>query len=143
MSDVFIVGFDGADASRRAAQLACGLAKHSNGRVHLVYVLEWSPYSFLTKEEVAERHKRREMELSRAAEIVKPVADELSASGVTVTHEVRYGHAGELLSEIAQKLNASQIFVGRRGSRSLADRLLGGLAISLVHAAPVAVTVVP
>jgi nucleotide-binding universal stress UspA family protein len=143
MSDVFIVGFDGADASRRAAQLACGLAKHSNGRVHLVYVLEWSPYSFLTKEEVAERHKRREMELSRAAEIVKPVADELSASGVTVTHEVRYGHAGELLCEIAQKLNASQIFVGRRGSRSLADRLLGGLAISLVQAAPVAVTVVP
>jgi nucleotide-binding universal stress UspA family protein len=143
MSDIYIVGFDGTDASHRAAALASGLAKTSRARVHLVHVLEWSPYSFLTQEELAERHKRREEELKRAAEIVEPVAKDLAAGGVQVTSEVRYGHAGELFCEIAEKLAARQIFIGRKGSRSLADRLLGGLAITLVQASPVPVTVVP
>lgn len=143
MSGTYLVGFDGTDASMRAAEMASKLAEASGARVHLVYVLEWSPYSFLTKEEVAERHKRREQELSRAAEIVEPVAKNLSQKGAQVTSEVRYGHAGELLCEIATSMDASQIFVGRRGSSSFANRLLGGLATTLVQAAPVAVTVVP
>lgn len=143
MSDIYIVGFDGTDASHRAAALAVGLAKTSRARVHLVHVLEWSPYSFLTQEELAERHKRREEELQRAAQIVEPVVKNLAAEGIEVTSEVRYGHAGELFCEIAEKLAASQIFVGRKGSRTLTERLLGGLAVTLVQAAPVPVTVVP
>jgi nucleotide-binding universal stress UspA family protein len=143
MPEVYIVGFDGTEASHRAAKLAAGLAKTSRARVHLVLVLEWSPYSFLTQEELAERHKRREAELKRAAEIVAPIAIELAEEGIEVTSEVRYGHAGELFCEIADALAASQIFIGRKGSRSLADRLLGGLAVTLVQASPVPVTVVP
>lgn len=143
MPNIYIVGFDGTDASHRAAALASGLAKTSHARVHLVHVLEWSPYSFLTQEELAERHKRREAELKRAAEIVEPVAKELAAEGLQVTSEVRYGHAGELFCEIVEKLAASQIFIGRKGSQTLTERLLGGLAVTLVQVAPVPVTVVP
>jgi len=143
MSDTFIVGFDGTDASHRAVELATGLAKTSGARIHLVHVLEWSPYSFLTQEELAERHKRREEELKRAESVLEPVARELTAGGVQTTSEVRYGHAGEIFCEIAEQLGNCQIFIGRKGSRTLAERLLGGLAITLVQASPVPVTVVP
>ncbi len=143
MSDTYIVGFDGTDASQRAVALAASLAKSSGARVHLVHVLEWSPYSFLTQEELAERHKRREEELKRAESVVEPTVKDLAAKGIQVTSEVRYGHAGELFCEIAEKLGNSQIFIGRKGSRTLTERLLGGLAITLVQASPVPVTVVP
>lgn len=143
MSDIYIVGFDGTEASGRAADLAADLAKTSGATLHLVMVLEWSPYSFLSQEELAERHKRREEELGRAAKIVEPVAEKYKAAGITTTHEVRYGHAGEIIADIAKASGAKQIFVGRQGSRKLTDRLLGGLTMALVQIATVPVTVVP
>ncbi|EAV40668.1 universal stress protein family protein [Stappia aggregata IAM 12614] len=143
MSDTYIVGFDETDASHRAATLAAGLARTTGARVHLVHVLEWSAYSFLTQDELAERHKRREEELKRAESVVAPVAEALAANGVQATSEIRYGHAGEIFCEIAEKLGNCQIFIGRKGSRTLAERLLGGLAITLVQVSPVPVTVVP
>lgn len=143
MSGTYIVGYDGTEASHRAVALAADLAKTSGARIHLVHVLEWSPYSFLTQEELAERHKRRGEELKRAESILEPAARELEAEGLQATSEARYGHAGELFCEIAGKNHGSQIFIGRKGSRTLAERLLGGLAITLVQASPVPVTVVP
>lgn len=143
MPDIYVVGFDGTEASERAADLAAGLATKSGAALHLVFVLEWSPYSFLTQEELAERHQRRTEELDRAAKIVDPVVTRYSGTGLAVTSEVRYGHGAEIISEIAKEKRATQIFVGRRGSRSLAERLLGGLTMTLVQISPVPVTVVP
>ena len=40
MSDIYIVGFDGTEASGRAADLAADLAKTSGATLHLVLVLE-------------------------------------------------------------------------------------------------------
>jgi len=143
MTDTFIVGFDGSDAGRRAVDFAAARAKLANANLHLVQVLEWSPYSFYTPEELAERHKRREQELTRAKAIVQPVADEMNAGGITTTCEARHGNAGELLSSIAEEKGAVQIIVGRSGGSGLANRLLGSLAITLAQAAPVPVTIVP
>ncbi|MGI9433457.1 MAG: universal stress protein [Geminicoccaceae bacterium] len=143
MTDSFVVGFDGTASSKRAVQFAANQAKSAGGTVHLVHVLEWSPYSFLTPEELSERHKRREEELSRAKAIVQPVVDDLNAKGQKATCEVRHGHAGELLCEIAEDMKARQIVIGRTGSTSIAARLMGSLALTLVQASPVPVTVVP
>ena len=143
MSDIYLVGFDGTEASERAADMAADLAKKSGAALHLILVLEWSPYSFLTKQEIEERHQRREEELVRAARIVEPLAARYEGQGITTTSEVRYGHAGEIVSQIATQMNAKQIFIGRKGARSLTERLLGGLAITLVQISPVPVTVVP
>jgi len=143
MADTFVVGFDGTASAKRAVQHVAGLAKSGDGTVHLVHVLEWSPYSFLTVDELNERHKRREEELARAKSIVQPIVDDLKSKGINATCEVRHGHAGELLCEIAEDMRARQIVIGRTGSTSIAARLMGSLALTLVQASPVPVTVVP
>lgn len=143
MTDTFIVGFDGSGAAQRAVEFAAARAKLANAKLHLVQVLEWSPYSFHTPDELAERHKRREQELDRANAMVQPAADKLNAAGIETTCEARHGNAAELLSEIAVEKSAAQIIVGRSGGTGLANRLLGSLAITLAQASPVPVTIVP
>lgn len=143
MNDIFVIGFDGTEQSRRAVNFAANRAKLSGAQLHLVHVLEWSPYSFHTPEELAERHGRREQELERANAMVEPVVTELNNSGVKTTCEVRHGHAGDLLCNIATEKKATQIFIGRTGDSAFAQRLLGGLAITLAQVAPVPVVIVP
>ncbi len=143
MTDTFVVGFDGSESSQRALAFAAARAKSTEAKLHLVLVLEWSPYSFHTPDELAERHKRREQELDRGNGVLQPAIDALTKEGHAVTGEVRHGHAGELLCEIAEGAGAVQIIVGRTGGSSFASRLLGSLAITLVQAAPVPVTIVP
>ncbi|WGF87914.1 universal stress protein [Marinivivus vitaminiproducens] len=143
MTELFIVGFDGTEPSERAARYAAVRAKAEGANLHLLHVLEWSPYSFLTQDELHDRHRRRNAELARAATIVEPMEQEIQAAGVTVTSEVRHGHAATVMCEVAKTTGATQMFVGRTGSSSLAERLLGGLTFTLVQASPVPVTVVP
>ncbi len=143
MTDIYIVGFDGTAQSRRAAEFAAGRAKKSGATLHLLMVLEWSPYSFHTPEELAERHGRREQELERANAEIQPFAEELKAKGVEVTTEVHHGNAGDLLCKSATDKSASAIFIGRTGTSSFATRLLGGLAVTLAQVAPVPLTIVP
>ncbi len=143
MSDKYIVGYDGTAQSNRAVAFAAGRAEKTGASVHLVLVIEWSPYSFHTPEELEERHKRREQELDRAKATVQPKVDELEKQGLKASCEVRHGNASDLLCEIAKDGGATQIMIGRTGDSGLAQRLLGGLAINLVQVAPVPVTIVP
>lgn len=143
MTDVNIVGFDGSGHAGRAVDYASDRAKKSGASLHLVLVLEWSPYSFHTPEELAERHKRREQELDRANAIVQPVVNDLNKAGVKTTCEVRHGHVADILCEIASEKSASQIVIGRTGDSAIAQRLLGGLVLTLAQIATVPVTIVP
>lgn len=143
MSDIYIVGFDGSEHSSRAVEYATSLAKKSGAALHLVQVIEWSPYSFHTPEELAERHGRREQELERALAMVQPVTDALNAGGLTASCEARHGNAGDILCNVASEKNAAQVIIGRTGDSALAQRLLGGLAITLAQVSPVPVTIVP
>ncbi len=56
---------------------------------------------------------------------------------------MRYGHAAELICEIAEQKPNAQIVIGRTGGFSVARRILGGMALALIQASPVPVTVVP
>lgn len=138
-----LVGYDGTDAAQRAVEFAGKRATAEGCAVHLVFVLEWSPYSFLSTQELEERHQRRTEELTRAEKTLTPALETLRKMKVPVTSEVRYGHSGELICEIAKTRNASQIILGRQGGSSLGARLLGSLPLTLVQASPVPVTVVP
>ncbi|MCB1970536.1 MAG: universal stress protein [Geminicoccaceae bacterium] len=144
MTTIFLVGYGEADDSQRALDFAVERAKPAGAEIRLVFVLEWSPYSFLTPDELATRHKRRNEEVARATAMIEPVAQKAAASGVKVETIVRYGHVAEVLCDVAKETSAVQVFVGRGGSSSnLTTRLFGSVPGALVQASPIPVTVVP
>ncbi|MCF3973734.1 universal stress protein [Paracoccus salsus] len=144
MSRKIVVGFDGSEASRRALDFAVGRAKAQGDSIIIAHVLEWSPYSFLTPEELAERHKRRNEELERAEKaILQPVVKRVEDAGVPVTTVIKYGHIAETICQIATDEDAALIFIGRMGHSGLATRIFGSVAGTLAQVAPVPVTIVP
>ena len=144
MTDTMLVGVDGSESSRRAADFAAARARAGDGRLVLAYVIEWSPYTFNTPQENEVRHKRRLEEIERAkTQVLDPLIAELRASGVEVEGAVRHGHAAEVLSGLAREFGAAQIFVGRLGHSRIAALLFGSVAVGLVQISPVPVTVVP
>ena len=144
MANIFVAAYDGSPAGRRAVDHAVAQAKQAGAAVVVAHVLEWSPYSFLTPEEIAERHKRRAEELKVAeTAILAPLTADLGKSGVAVSTEVRYGHVAETLCEITKDHGASQIFIGRTGHSTIVERLFGSVAGSLAQIAPVPCTIVP
>ena len=144
MSTKFIVGIDDSKDSARAADFAVAMSKGTDTSIHIIHVLEWSPYSFLTPQELEERHKRRGEELERAnTAIVAPILEKLGGGGREVTGEVRYGGIAETISKYADKIDADQIFIARTGDNSLSTRIFGSVPGALVQIAKVPVTVVP
>lgn len=144
MTNRYVVAYDGSDAARRALDHAVGQARQSGAAIVLAHVLEWSPYSFLTAEELAERHKRRNEELDRARRaVVEPALKALAGSGVGIEADIRYGHVAETLVSIAEETGAAKIVIGRTGQSTMATRLFGSVAGTLAQIAPVPVTIVP
>lgn len=144
MSHKYLVACDGSPASDRALQFAITEAKDSGASLLIAHVLEWSPYSFLTPEEIEERHKRRSAELKRAqSAVLDPIVSSARESGVEVDSVIRYGHVAETLVRIAEKENTTQMFIGRTGQSNLASRFFGSVAGSMAQIAPVPCTIVP
>lgn len=140
-----LVGLDGSTASERALEHAKRLARLiGDCELTLVFVIEWTPYSFHTPQELDERHKRRESEIDQArTHLLDPAAKALEAEGFKVTTEVRHGDPADLIEELAKKRKAEQIIIGRTGDRGLKERLFGSVSGKLVASAVVPVTVIP
>jgi nucleotide-binding universal stress UspA family protein len=144
MATTYVAAYDGSAAGRRAVDFALRQAGHSGAALVIVHVLEWSPYSFLTKQEIEERHVRRNEELARARNaILEPLAAELGSSGVEIKTEARFGHSAESICAVAEERGASQIFVGRSGTSTALSRIFGSTAATMAQMAPVPCTIVP
>ena len=144
MSFKIVVGLDGSGADGPAVSYAKDLAAVVGGaELLLVFVIEWSPFTFQTPEENAERHKRREEEIAKAKErIVDPAVSSLSADGLSVRGIVRHGNVADTLDQVAREEDARQIVVARTSSQSLTSRIFGSSTANLVMHASVPVTVV-
>ena len=140
-----VVGMDGSPAGERALDYAKRLAaKIGDCELVLAFVIEWTPYSFHTPEELEERHQRREQEIVQArSHVLDPAAKAAGGEGFRVRTEVRHGHAAELLDEIAVECGAEQIVVGRVAGKGLRQRFFGGVSGALAAAATVPVTIIP
>ena len=144
MTTHFVVGYDGSVAGRRAIDFAIESAKNNNKSVLVAHILEWSPYSFLTPEELEERHKRRNEEVERARQaVIAPIIEAVSNAGVEVDSVIKYGHVADTLCAVAKEYGAEQIFVGRTGQSGIASRIFGSVAGSLVQVAHIPCTIVP
>jgi nucleotide-binding universal stress UspA family protein len=108
-----------------------------------VYVIEWSPYSFQTAEENAQRHKRREEETGLAkSRIIEPALAELKQAGLSARGIVKHGDVADTINRIAKEEGAEQIVVCRSSEGGIASRIFGSSTSNLVMGASVPVTVV-
>lgn len=144
MSTKLVIGLDGHVSGQRALAYGKRLAGLIDAcELLVVYVVEWSPYSFQTAEENAERHKRREQEIAAAMErLVEPAVEQLKASGLNARGIVRHGDAASTLIAIADEEGAAQIIVARSSEGGFTQRIFGSVASNLVMTASVPVTVV-
>ncbi|MEM6371460.1 MAG: universal stress protein [Pseudomonadota bacterium] len=139
-----VIGLDGHGSGEHALAFAKDLAaKTTDCELIVVYVIEWSPFSFQTAEENAERHKRREEEIAIAKErVVDPAVASLSEAGLSARAIVRHGDVADTIDNIAFAEGASQIIVARSSAGGLTSRLFGSSTANLVMNARVPVTVV-
>ena len=144
MTTSIVVGLDGDGSGMRALDFAKKLAKGMGTcELILVYVIEWSPYSFQTAEENAVRHKRREEEIEAALErVVTPSVAALKKDGFSARGIVRHGDVADLLNKVAEDEGADQIVVARSSEGCFVKRVFGTATANLVMHATVPVTVV-
>jgi len=144
MANKILVALDGSDGSKRALSAAAQHARLTNSGLVLAYVIDWSPYSFHTPQELEERHKRRESEIERANDsVLNPEIAALEAEGISVETVVHHGKIAETLLELGDQHGISQIYIGRRGESRMHTMIFGSVSAALVQTSSVPVTVVP
>ncbi len=144
MSTKLVIGLDGHGSGDRALAYAKRMANLiGECELLIVYVIEWSPYSFQTAEENAVRKKRRDEEISTATErVIDPAVALLSSADIKARGIVRHGNVADILNEVSLEENATQIIVSRSSEGGFAKRLFGSSTANLVMSASVPVTVV-
>ncbi|NSX55794.1 universal stress protein [Parasulfitobacter algicola] len=144
MTTTLVIGLDGQGSGDRALAFAKDLAiRIGDCELLVVYVIEWSPFSFQTAEENALRHKRREAEITTAHErVVDPAVETLTSAGLTARGKVRHGDVADTLNRICEEEKGQQIIVCRASEGGFAKRIFGSSTANLVMSATVPVTVI-
>ncbi|RMF15793.1 MAG: universal stress protein [Alphaproteobacteria bacterium] len=145
--NLFVVGVDGSENSRRAVEYAAGLAKRAGASLLLVHVVSWSAYTPLSVEEALHRpvEKKEEERIGREKVLdpLKRVAEEAGAGDVEVETFLTWGHPAAEIVQIAKDREAEMIIVARRGHSVLLDIVLGSVANAVAHMADRPVMLVP
>jgi nucleotide-binding universal stress UspA family protein len=137
-----LVGVDRSEASTRAVDYAVQEARESGAALKLVYVINWSKYSFTTNEDNAMRHAERQKEVDSAqTQVVDPMMER--TEGVKATSEIHFGKPSEVLADLAKMEGHDLVFVARTGDSNLREAIFGSTASRLVQHANVPVVVVP
>lgn len=140
---IYVVAYEG-DERHHVLDYAIEQAGKAGAKLHILHVLEWSPYSFLTPEELEERHARRRSEMERAETLViAPAVARSQEGGVTADGEIRYGSVVDVITSTAEKIGASMIFVGRAGGNTLGARIFGSVPLGLAQIAKIPTVIVP
>lgn len=144
MTTKVVIGLDGHGSGERALAYARKQAELIGAcELLLVYVIEWSPFSFQTAEENAQRHKRREEEIALANErVVDPAVATLKEANLNARGRVLHGDVADTINRVASEEKADLIVVGRSSEGGLASRVFGSATSNLVMSASVPVTVV-
>lgn len=144
MTTKLVIGLDGQGTGHRAVAFAKGLADLiGDCELVLVYVIEWSPFTFQTPEENEQRHKRREEEISIAHErVVDPAVTALINEGRKARGVVKHGDVADTLNAVCKEEGGQQIIVCRSSEGGLASRIFGSSTAKLVMSAAVPVTVI-
>lgn len=139
-----VVGFDGSESARKAADEAAELAAGLGAELHVVTVLTDDPkkHGFdpdIVGDRAVDAVEARSQGLhQQAAEAAHQL--ESGFSEVTVVTTVLSGPPARILVEHAEAIDADVIVVGNRHVQGIA-RLLGSVAVDILRDAPCAVYV--
>lgn len=131
-----LVGVDGSNESRAAAQRAATIAAGTGAMLRLVCVVP--PFEALTN--VIPSPRQVQDQRASAKAIVEEVARELK--GVQVETEVGDGSPAEILAGIAGQPEVEMVAIGHRGRGLLSRMLVGSVTSRLVQISPKSVLVV-
>jgi nucleotide-binding universal stress UspA family protein len=144
MPDLYLIGVDGSEGGHRAFLHAARAARRDGARLLVVHVIDWSPYTVMPPQDLADQHQRHDRQIAEATRnILDPLAAEARTAGVEVEILARHGHAAATLLGLADERAAAQVFIGRHGHSRVHEVLFGSVPLTLVHKAAVPVTVVP
>ena len=144
MSELFLVGVDGSDGSRRALHFAAEAAQRSGASLLAVHVLPDTPGgdTVPTAPEITFGQQEHEVEETHA-HMLEALVAEVRDLGVYVELKALHGDPATVLAELAAVREARQIFIGRTDHSRLHERLFGSTLTQLARKTTVPVTLVP
>src|SRR5215207_6563342 len=131
MTGTIVVGVDGSETARKAAESARNLAVALNAPLLIVSAFN----SDRTEVLGSGSDKWIISDAGDAEKAAKNVAASFSSDALSVTYSVARGKPAEALIREATRVGASMIVVGNRRMRGL-GRVLGSVANSVAHNAP-------
>jgi nucleotide-binding universal stress UspA family protein len=137
-----LVPVDGSNAALRALKAAVALARLSAGSsVHLVHVHE-EPLIYGEIAVYVSRAKMEALQRAHSEALLARAEDELKDSGVRHTREVLAGPIAQTIAAHAERLGCDAIVMGRHGTTTLGDILVGSVALKVLHASKLPVMLV-
>ncbi|MGG5173106.1 universal stress protein [Pseudarthrobacter sp. J1738] len=130
MSGVVLVGVDGSETAKRAAQKALTMATGLGATLHVVSAFD----SDRTEVFGSGSDTWIVSDADDAEKVAKSVANDLGGAPA-VTYSSARGKPAEALVKEAERLNAQLIVVGNRRMQGL-GRVLGSVANTVAHTAP-------
>ena len=144
MAELYVVGVDGSEGSRRALYVAAQAAHRLRARLLVVHVIEDSPGADLapTAPEIAIGQQAAEVEAAHH-HLLEPLVAEARDLGVPVELKTLHGDPASTLAELAAVREGAHIFIGREPHSRMLDLLFGNTLLTLAKKTTVPVTLVP
>jgi len=138
----FLIPVDGSKAALRALAAAVSLARLAPGSsLHLVHCHE-EPLIYGEIAVYVPREKMAALQRAHSDGFLERAAAELRDCGVPFTREMLVGPLGRTISAHAEKLGCDAIVMGRHGHSTVADLLVGSVAMKVLHASALPVLLV-
>jgi nucleotide-binding universal stress UspA family protein len=135
MTKTILVGVDGSDSSRRAAEAAASLAASTGATLHVLMAAD-------DRDRPADAEYVGDVRLQSPAEaIATEIAESLDGTAPQVQASPAHGKPAEALVQVAKDIGADLIVVGNRRVQGL-GRVLGSVATDVAHHAPCDVYIV-
>ena len=133
---------DGSGAATRALKHALALARLSPGSsLHLVHAHE-EPQIYGEIAVFVPREKMDALQREHSEAILGAAQAELKAAGMPYTKEVLTGPIAITIARHAERLGCDAIVMGSHGRTALGDMLVGSVAMKVLHASKLPVTLV-
>jgi nucleotide-binding universal stress UspA family protein len=141
--ETIVVGIDGSEGSKRAAQHAVAIARHWGAHVKLVTVVRTPEGWWGIGGAPPSPESLSEALVEGQQKILQEFEEELELDGVDYETVAELGDPVSRLLAVCEESSADMMVIGRRGA-GLAERvILGSTADRLTHLATCPVLVVP